>query len=230
MPMEFEDEAAAAFDNEQAAEVPVHPVSQRIIEEERSPVWGEDTGEAPGSGSKTGSQFAATEGDAPPLTEGEKQGAKTEWERGFLAEATRNAKAPSEKELRPQEEQAEMDRQRRACESVAARVKAFAEKRGYDFPGTASGEAPAQDSASTLSKGQTQGLNSHPEEGPNKRAMRERFERLAAADRMEAARKAALAAKAVPLTPALSHRNGEEGEEPPDPLPDYAIWMRGQRA
>jgi hypothetical protein len=56
---------------------------------------------------------------------------------------------------------------------------------------------------------------------------------------MEAERKAALAAKAVPLTAALSPKDGGEGDvsrprdigmEGPDPVPDYAIWMRGHRA
>ena len=139
---------------------------------------------------------------ASPLSEGKEQGAKTEWERTFLTEAARKAlKVPSEKGQRRQAEQAEMDRQRRAYESVCAKVKAFAEAHGYDFPGTGTVEPAkdlAKDSVATLTEGQGI-INSHPEEGPNKRALRQRFERLAAANRMEAERKAALAAKALTL-------------------------------
>jgi hypothetical protein len=130
---------------------------------------------------------------ASPFTEGNEQGFKTESERQFLAISR---KVPSEKELRRREEQAEMERGRLAYESARAKVKAFAEKHGYEFPGTASAE-PVKDASSPLSEGRSQGItNSHPEEGPHKRALRARFERLAAAEREEAARKAALAAKA----------------------------------
>jgi hypothetical protein len=244
MPEEVEAayEAAAAFENEQETDGSVHPVSQRIIEEPPSPMWGGYTDEAPGSGSKAESPSAATQAGAPPLIEGKEQGRKAEWERSFLTEAARNARrVPSEKELRQQEEQAEMDRQRHAYESVAAKVKAFAEAHGYDFPGTGTAEA-AKDSVATPSEGQGI-INSHPEEGPNKRALRQRFERLAWANRMEAERKAALAAKAegslmlrqaqhevFPRPEPVEGRASETSMHEPEPLPDYAIWMRGQRA
>ncbi len=184
------------------------------------------------------SAFAA--GATSPLSEGIEQGAKTESERNFLAEAARNArKAPNEKEQRRIAAQAEMDRQRRAYESATAYVKAFAEKHGYEFRESQCSDRP-ENVPSPLSEGKSQGIiNSHPEEGPNKRALRARYERLAAAQREEAERKAALAAKAVPLTPALSPRSGGEGDvspprdigmNDPEPLPDCAIWMRGHRA
>jgi hypothetical protein len=163
---------------------------------------------------------------ASRLTEGNEQGVETESERQFLAISRR---VPSEKELRRREEQAEMERGRQAYESARATVKAFAEKHGYEFPGTASVE-PAKDALAPLSEGQTQGItNSHPEEGPHKRALRERFERLAAAEREEAARKAALAAKAVPLS-AGDTPPRDIGMKEPEPLPDFSIWMRGQQS
>ena len=280
------DEAAAAFENEQEADVPVHPVSQRIIEEERLPTWCEYTGEAPAFASSDSSQnlsrpatagrpdetHSMRESEEKTLldgeeqssrswvarsqaghdregvgrtnsqtaasrhTEGNEQGLKTESERQLLAVSCR---VPSEKELRRREEQAEMDRGRQAYESARAMVKAFAEKHGYEFPGSASAE-PVKDAPAPLTEGRSQGItNPRPEEGPHKRALRARFERLAWAEREEAARKAALAAKAVPLTPALSPRNGGEGDvslprdigmKDPEPLPDFSIWMRGQRA
>jgi hypothetical protein len=79
---------------------------------------------------------------------------KTESERQFLAISR---KVPSEKELRRREEQAEMERGRLAYESARAKVKAFAEKHGYEFPGTPSVE-PAKDPPSPLSEGQMQGI------------------------------------------------------------------------
>ncbi len=181
---------------------------------------------------------------------------------------------PSEKELRRIEEQAEMERGRQAYESARAMVKAFAEKHGYTFPGTASAE-PVKDAPTPLTEGQTQGItNPRPEKGPHKRALRARFERLAWAEREEAARKAALAAKAEgsPMlrsafvkasadmseeqtrrtpdrSPGAGGQAQHEGNHPrpepglpvqpgegraaarePEPLPDYAIWMRGQQA
>jgi hypothetical protein len=90
-------------------------------------------------------------------------------------------------------------------------------------------------------------------EGPTKRALRARFERLIEANRLEAERKAALAVvrpacakpelrfgegrQAHPVRQA--HREGKEetltlssskGEPNPEPLPDFSIWMRGQPA
>ncbi len=159
---------------------------------------------------------------ASALTEGNEQGLKTESERRFL---TVSRKVPNEKEQRRIAEQAEMDRQRRAYESATAYVKAFAEKHGYEF--RESQCSSPENAPSPLSEGRSQGIiNSHPEEGPHKRALRARYERLAAAEREEAARKAALAAKRVPLAP--PPENIETGE--PEPLPDYSIWMRGQQA
>ena len=265
----------------------VHPVSQGIIEELRSPASCEYAGEAPcftSSTSPSNLSRPATAGrpdetdpererekkillDGEPqsdrswvarsqaghdmegngrgamgrpmaasaLSEGNEQGLKTESERRFL---TISRKVPNEKEQHRIAEQAEMDRQRRAYESATAYVKAFAEKHGYEF--RESQCSSPENAPSPLTEGRSQGIiNLHPEEGPNKRALRQRFERLAAADRMEAERKAALAAKAVPLTPALSPRSGGEGDgspprdigmNDPEPLPDYAIWMRGHRA
>jgi hypothetical protein len=160
---------------------------------------------------------------ASALSEVNEQGLKTESERRFL---TISRKVPNEKEQHRIAEQAEMDRQRRAYESVTAYVKAFAEKHGYEFRDSQCSDRP-ENVPSPLSEGKSQGIiNSHPEEGPNKRALRARYEKLAAAEREEAARKAALAAKRVPLTP--PPENIETGE--PEPLPDYAIWMRGQQA
>jgi hypothetical protein len=151
---------------------------------------------------------------------------------------------PSEKELRRREEQAEMERGRQAYESARATVKAFAEKHGYEFPGTGSAE-PVKDAPLPLTEGRSQGItNSRPEEGPYKRALRERFERLAAAEREEAARKAAKAESLLMLRQAQHEDNlprpepgppvqpgeGRTNTRDPEPLPDFAIWMRGQQA
>ena len=156
---------------------------------------------------------------ASALTEGNEQGLKTESERQFLAISCR---VPSEKELRRREEQGEMDRQRRAYESLPGKIKAFCDKHGWEYP---PGMQTPKDVPAPLSEGQTQGItNPRPEEGPHKRALRARFERLAWAEREEAARKAAKA-KAVPLTPPSENIEMKE----PEPLPDYAIWMRGQQ-
>jgi hypothetical protein len=191
---------------------------------------------------------------ASPPSEGAGHGRRAESERSFLAVARR---VPSEKELREQEKQAEIERSRRGYEEAIAHVKAYAAKRGYEFrESQCSGDRP-ENAPSPLSEGQTQGtIDPHPEEGPNKRALRKRFERLFEAERLEAARKAALAAKAEgsPILRQAAPRaqRGEQAQdegldcsprpEPvegrgeqtnirePDPLPDYAIWMRGQRA
>jgi hypothetical protein len=163
---------------------------------------------------------------------------KTETERQFLAVSRR---VPSEKELRRREEQAEMDRQRRAYESLPGRIKAFCDKHGYEYPASM---ALPKDDPSPLTEGQTQGItNPRPEEGPHKRALRARYERLAAAEREEAARKAGLAAKAEgsPMLRQAQHEGlgevprpepveGRPAARDPEPLPDYAIWMRGQQA
>ena len=168
---------------------------------------------------------------ASALTEGNEQGLKTESERQFLAISCR---VPSEKELRRREEQAEMDRQRRAYESLPGKIKAFCDKHGWEYP---PGMQTPKDVPAPLSEGQTQGItNPRPEEGPHKRALRARFERLAWAESEEAARKAALAAKAegVPMLRQAQHEGIEKTPRPepvegPEPLPDYAIWMRGQQ-
>ncbi|HWY13848.1 MAG TPA: hypothetical protein VNX86_01755, partial [Rhizomicrobium sp.] len=101
---------------------------------------------------------------ASPIAEGNEQGLKTESERQFLAISRR---VPSEKELRRREEQAEMDRQRRAYESLPGKIKAFCDKHGYEYP---PGMQTPKDVPAPLSEGQTQGItNPHPEEGPHKR-------------------------------------------------------------
>ena len=160
---------------------------------------------------------------ASPHTEGSEQGLKLESERQFLAISCR---VPSEKELRRREEQAEMDRQRRAYESLPGKIKAFCDKHGYEYP---PGMQTPKDVPAPLSEGQTQGItNPRPEEGPHKRALRARFERLAWAEREEAARKAGPAAKGIPLTAGDTPPRDIDMKEP-EPLPDYAIWMRGQQ-
>src|ERR1700733_14560095 len=167
---------------------------------------------------------------ASALTEGNEQGLNLESERQFLAISRR---VPNEKELRRREEQAEMDRQRRAYESLPGKIKAFCDKHGYEYP---PGMQTPKDVPAPLSEGQTQGItNPRPEEGPHKRALRARFERLAWAESEEAARKAALAAKAQGLL--MLRQAQHEGNSPrpepvegPEPLPDFAIWMRGQKA
>ncbi|HWY14831.1 MAG TPA: hypothetical protein VNX86_06800, partial [Rhizomicrobium sp.] len=254
--MEAADEAWAAHRNEQETEIPAEPVSQGDIEEEPRLMWEEYAGEVLGSAIETPppdlSRPATAgrpdeidsecESERKTLLDGEQQsarswvarsqaghdregngseqGSKTESERQFLAISRR---VPSEKELRRREEQAEMDRQRRAYESLPGKIKAFCDKHGYEYP---PGMQTPKDVPAPLNEGQRQGITSpRPEEGPHKRALRARFERLAAAEREEAARKAALAAKAVPLTPPSENIEMKE----PEPLPDYAIWMRGQQ-
>ena len=87
----------------------------------------------------------------------------------------------------------------------------------------------------------SQGItNSRPEEGPYKRALRERFERLAAAEREEAARKAAKAEgspmlrqaqhEGIKKTPRPELVEGRAAARDPEPLPDFSISMRGQLA
>ena len=178
-----------------------------------------------------GAMQSQTAASAP--TEGSEQGLKAESERSFLAEVARNArKAPNEKEQRRIAEQAEMDRQRRAYESLPGTIMAFCDKHGYEYP---PGMQQPKDAPAPLTEGAS--TNPHPEEGPHKRALRARFERLAWAQREEAARKAALAAKAegVPMLRQAQHEGVEKTPRPepvegPEPLPDYAIWMRGQQA
>ena len=169
---------------------------------------------------------------ASPLAEGNEQGLKTESERQLLAISRR---VPSEKELRQREKQAEMDRQRRVYESLPGIIKGFCDKHGYEYP---PGMQTPKDAPAPLSEGQTQGItNPRPEEGPHTRALRERFLRLAAAEHEEAARKAALAAKAESslMLRQAQYESAEKTPRPepvegPEPLPDYAIWMRGQKA
>ncbi|HEY2446787.1 MAG TPA: hypothetical protein VGI20_13710 [Rhizomicrobium sp.] len=76
-------------------------------------------------------------------------------------------------------------------------------------------------------------------EGPAKRALRARFERLIEANRLEAERKAALAVVPQAHPVRQAHHEGKEealtlssskGEPNPEPLPDFSIWMRGQPA
>ncbi|HEY2445419.1 MAG TPA: DUF5681 domain-containing protein [Rhizomicrobium sp.] len=74
-------------------------------------------------------------------------------------------------------------------------------------------------------------------EGPAKRALSARFERLIEANRLEAERKAALAVVRPAHPVRQAHHEGKEetltlssskGEPNPEPLPDFSIWMRGQ--
>ncbi len=127
---------------------------QGLGEETPLPMWGEFASEVPSSGMKTESPPAAADKGARPLTEGNEQGVETESERQFLAVSRR---VPSEKELRRREEQAEMERGRQAYESARATVKAFAEKHGYEFPGTGSAE-PVKDAPLPLTEGRSQGI------------------------------------------------------------------------
>jgi hypothetical protein len=180
-----------------------------------------------------GSQTAAS-----AHIEGNERGVETEPERQFVAISRR---VPSEKELRRREEQAEMDRQGRAYESLPGKIKTFCDKHGYEYP---VGMQLPKDAPLPLTEGQSQGTtNPRPEEGPHKRALRARFERLAAAERMEVERKAALTAKAegslmlrqaqhegIKKTPRPEPVEGRTNTRGPEPLPDFSIWMRGQQA
>ncbi len=76
--VEAADEAAAAFENEQEADVSVHPVSQGIIEELRSPASCEYAGEAPGFTSSTSPSNLSRPATAgrPDETDAEREGEK----------------------------------------------------------------------------------------------------------------------------------------------------------